>query len=255
MAEFYLEPKVLETLDSELPSRVDKLRRIMQEHVASIGDHHHHQLEMPVDREIEWFLLDRKLDVDAAALKLKEVCAWRASTRGVSAEAVEVQRSLQKAYIHNHVDAAGRKVLVIRAARHFKPRSHEEVLAAQRVMQTLIDDAVAELEAQNHKSSRGESDENSVQSECVLGIMDLRGFRLPNADPKLANFLVDCFFKYYPKRMNEMLLVDAPFVFRPTWLIVKPVLGKYSSIVRFISADKVGSYFPSGTPLPPDFHN
>jgi len=204
------------------------------------------QLEMPSDHELEWFLLDSDLDVNAAAQKLQAACQWRAQLRSACPQHVAAQRAAEKAFIHSHPDADGRKVLVIRAGRHTKPSSQDEILAAQHLMQQLLDGAVAELEAERRLGS--------ASSECMLGIMDLRGFGLSNADPNLAEFFADCFFKYYPKRINEMLLIDVPLMFRPTLQhLVKPVLGKYSSIVRSISAKQVADYFPAATPLPSGF--
>ena len=40
-----------------------------------------------------------------------------------------------------------------------------------------------------------------------------------------------------------MLIVDSPFIFRPVWLAIKPALGKYSSLVRFVSAEEGKEYF------------
>jgi hypothetical protein len=38
-----------------------------------------------------------------------------------------------------------------------------------------------------------------------------------------AALQVDVFFVYYPKRLSQVLLVDAPWVFRPGWEMVRPV--------------------------------
>ena len=42
----------------------------------------------------------------------------------------------------------------------------------------------------------------------------------------------------------KVLFIEAPFVFRPVWALVKPLLGKYSSLVRFVSLDEANEYFP-----------
>lgn len=101
----------------------------------------------------------------------------------------------------------------------------------------------------------------------ILGIFDLRGFTSKNGDLKFVKFLVrfacwtagctspqqqgtvvaarrwdfdvsslvpqiDVFFNYYPKRLGEVLFVDAPFIFQPGWNMVKPLLKSYASLVR-----------------------
>lgn len=36
--------------------------------------------------------------------------------------------------------------------------------------------------------------------EQIMGIFDLRGFELKNADLQFAGFLIEAFFEYYPRR-------------------------------------------------------
>uniref|UniRef100_A0A1D2A6B2 CRAL-TRIO domain-containing protein n=1 Tax=Auxenochlorella protothecoides TaxID=3075 RepID=A0A1D2A6B2_AUXPR len=84
--------------------------------------------------------------------------------------------------------------------------------------------------------------------ECVLGIFDLKGFSLQNADLGFARFLVDALFTYYPRRLGQAVLVDPPWAFQPGWSVVKPWLGKYGDLVRVCSARQVGvEYFQPGT--------
>lgn len=44
----------------------------------------------------------------------------------------------------------------------------------------------------------------------------------------------DAFYYYYPKRLSEVLFVDAPFIFKPVWQIIKPLLKSYASLVRIL---------------------
>ena len=37
--------------------------------------------------------------------------------------------------------------------------------------------------------------------------------------------------------------VPAPLLFQPLWQVVKPLLGKYASLVQFVSADEAAGYF------------
>ena len=53
-------------------------------------------------------------------------------------------------------------------------------------------------------------------------------------------------FDYYPKRISQVLLVDAPLAFQPMWQVVKPLLGKYAGLVRFVKAAEVARYFAPG---------
>lgn len=59
------------------------------------------------------------------------------------------------------------------------------------------------------------------------------------------------FYHYYPRRLGQVLFVDAPFVFKPIWQLAKPLLKSYASLVSiihcsrtFIVAKGHFTYFP-----------
>jgi hypothetical protein len=52
-------------------------------------------------------------------------------------------------------------------------------------------------------------------------------------------------FDIYPKRIGQVLLVGAPLLFQPLWAVVKPLLGKYASLVEFVSVQQAQQYFGS----------
>lgn len=56
---------------------------------------------------------------------------------------------------------------------------------------------------------------------------------------------IDVFYYYYPKRIGQVLFVDAPYVFQPIWQLVKPLLKSYASLVTML---------PSVAFLIPKFH-
>jgi hypothetical protein len=64
---------------------------------------------------------------------------------------------------------------------------------------------------------------------------------------------VDVFFLYYPKRLGQVLFVDAPWGFRPGWELVKPWLQKYAALVRFVSVRELREEFFTPETLPEDF--
>jgi hypothetical protein len=49
-----------------------------------------------------------------------------------------------------------------------------------------------------------------------------------------CDFQIDVFYYYYPKRLGQVLFVDAPFVFQPLWQLVKPLLKQYASLVSTV---------------------
>ena len=87
--------------------------------------------------------------------------------------------------------------------------------------------------------------------ETVIGVFDLDGFGLSNADFAFVRFLIQAFFFYYPKRAGEVLMVDAPWAFMPPYELLKPLLGKYADLIRFVSREEAREYFSPGD-APPD---
>ncbi len=212
-----------------------------------------------------WFLRDRKLDVAEAADKLARMMEWRRRfmPRQLTAADVAAEAATGKAYLHEHADANGRPVIIVRAARH---RTGARPLDDScRLCAYLLEAAMAEL---------------PPGGETILGIFDLRDFGPGNADLGFVRFLVrvsvllacmhaclllaqhshaacnlqvDAFFLYYPKRLGQVLFVDAPWAFKPGWEVVKPWLKKYAALVRFVSREEVRrEYFKPGT-CPADF--
>jgi CRAL/TRIO domain len=85
----------------------------------------------------------------------------------------------------------------------------------------------------------------------VMGIFDLSGFGAANADFGFVKFLIQCFFFYYPKRAGEVLMVDVPWAFMPPYNMMKPLLGKYAQLIKFVSQGEAVEYFRPGE-APPD---
>ncbi|KAB2609315.1 motile sperm domain-containing protein 2 [Pyrus ussuriensis x Pyrus communis] len=92
-------------------------------------------------------------------------------------------------------------------------------------------------------------------SEEILGIFDLRGFGRENADLDFITFLFDVFYYYYPKRLGEVLFMEAPFIFKPIWQLAKPLLKSYSSLVRFCSVETVRKEYFTEVTVPAKFRD
>jgi hypothetical protein len=82
--------------------------------------------------------------------------------------------------------------------------------------------------------------------DTVIGIFDVAGFGLGNADLTFVHFLIEAFFFYYPKRAGEVLMVDAPWAFMPPFEMMRPLLGKYGELIRFVPRREALSYFRPG---------
>ncbi|KAK7330514.1 hypothetical protein VNO77_24709 [Canavalia gladiata] len=189
---------------------------------------------------ILWFLKDRRFSVEEAVSKLTKAIKWRQDfeVSKLTEETVQVVAKTGKAYVHDFLDINGRPVLVVVASKHF-PEAQEPA-DDERLCVFLIEKALSKLPA---------------GKEQILGIVDLRGFGTENADLKYLTFLFDVFYYYYPKRLSQVLFVDAPFVFKPIWQLVKPLLKSYASLVRFCSADTVRKEYFTEETLPPCFRD
>ena len=80
---------------------------------------------MPDTSVQQWFLRDRKLDVNEAADKLVRMMEWRRAfmPRPLTGADVAEEAASGKAYLHDHKDINGRPVIIVRARRHITGES------------------------------------------------------------------------------------------------------------------------------------
>jgi len=115
----------------------------------------------------------------------------------------------------------------------------------------MIEEAISRLPppSTRHGSPQQQEQEQEQDQEQILGLFDLRGFKMPeNADFQFAFFLIEAFFELYPRRVGQVLFVDAPWVFLPAWEVVKPLMRKYAALVQFVSVKEAREgYFEPGS--------
>ncbi|XP_030458370.1 phosphatidylinositol transfer protein CSR1 [Syzygium oleosum] len=187
---------------------------------------------------IYWFLKDRKFVVEDAVAKLTKAIKWRQEFKvsELTEESVKSIAETGKAYVHDFFDVNDRPVLVVVASKHFP--AVQDPVENEKLCVFLIEKALSKL---------------PDGKEEILGIFDLRGFGTENADLKFLTFVFHVFYYYYPKRLGQVLFVDAPFVFKPIWQLAKPLLKSYASLVRFCSVETVSiEYFTEET-VPANF--
>mmetsp|Transcript_11351 Transcript_11351/g.29101 ORF Transcript_11351/g.29101 Transcript_11351/m.29101 type:complete len:308 (-) Transcript_11351:233-1156(-) len=187
----------------------------------------------------KWFLRDRKFDVEETVEKLQGMLRWRSEFRvdAITDAMIAAEAATGKAELWRHCDVNGQPVVLVRVDKH---------VTGKVPLDESIRLCVAILE---------EAESQAVESgvETILGIFDLKAFNSSNADFGFAKFLVDAFFTYYPKRLSQVLFVDAPWIFQPAWAVVKPWLGKYAALVKFVSAAEVCSEYFAAETCPADF--
>ncbi|XP_021650683.2 CRAL-TRIO domain-containing protein C3H8.02 isoform X3 [Hevea brasiliensis] len=153
-------------------------------------------------------------------------------------ESVKSVADTGKAYVHDFLDVYDRPVLVVVASKHF-PGVHEPV-ENEKLCVFLVEKALAKLPAGKDE---------------ILGVFDLRGFGTGNADLKFLTFVFDVFYYYYPRRLGEVLFVDAPFIFKPFWQLAKPLIKSYASLVRFCSVDTIRKEYFTEETVPANFRD
>lgn len=193
---------------------------------------------LPSDDMMRWFLRDRYFNAEDAAAKINRYLEWRKKTLPpvLDFDSIATEHGSGKAFVHTHKDRFGRPVVIVRTKLH---RTGEYPLAdSKRLCAFTIEQAISEM---------------ADGGEQFLGIFDLRGFSLSNADFDFAKFMIDAFFNYYPRRVGQILFVDAPWIFRPAWDATKPLMRKYAAMVSFVKKEELArDYFTPDT-LPPDF--
>ncbi|XP_076902697.1 CRAL-TRIO domain-containing protein C3H8.02-like [Bidens hawaiensis] len=189
---------------------------------------------------ILWFLKDRKFSIDDAIAKLTKTIKWRREfgVSEITEESLKRVAATGKSYLHDSLDVNGRPVLIVVPSKHIPDefdRSEDERLCV-----FMLEKALSRL---------------PDGKEEILGIFDLRGFGLKNSDLKFLTFLFDVLYYYYPRRLGQVLFVEAPFVFQPIWQLAKPLVKHYASLVRFCSADDVRKEYFTESTLPASFRH
>jgi hypothetical protein len=77
-------------------------------------------------------------------------------------------------------------------------------------------------------------DSESSSVETVVTVFDLDGFNTDSFDLDFLRFFAQAIFDYFPKRVSQVLLVDAPMFFKPMWSTARPLLGTYGDIAKFV---------------------
>jgi hypothetical protein len=180
-----------------------------------------------------WFLRDRKLDADAASAKLINFLRWRKELGAITDEDVRSSLEQGAAYVHPHLDKEGRACIVVEVAKHVIKDRDLEISKKHAVR--AVEQCLEMMEAAPNGS------------ESIYAVWDMQGFSGANADLDLAKFcILDVFREYYPKRLSQVAAIDSPWTFKPVWTILKPLIGKYSSVVQFVTAKEVIENFNPG---------
>ena len=185
---------------------------------------------------VTWFLRDRKLDADKARAKTTAYLTWRANEGfdDLYVPEVDEEAATGKAVLLTERDACGRSVVYVTLTKH--EVETRDLSRTCRLCVRLVDEALERSRA-----------EGEGAPETLMCVFDLRGFTMKNADIDFVKFFIKCIFDYFPKRVSQVLIVDAPWVFKPVWAVIKPLMGKYASLVRQVKVEEAKEYFADGS--------
>ena len=204
---------------------------------------------------LAWFLRDRKLDADKALEKCVKYLEWR-SRDGYDVRAlredpgVNEEAATGKAVLLPELDAFERPVIYVTLTKH--ETETRELARTCKLCVRLVDEALERMgygydDATSTTAAAAAPQTSSPQT--LLCVFDLRGFTMKNADIEFVKFFIKCIFDYFPKRISQVLLIEPPWVFTPVWQIIKPLMGKYASLVRQVKASDAAAYFKEDSTL------
>ncbi|XP_028784033.1 uncharacterized protein LOC114740078 isoform X2 [Neltuma alba] len=127
-----------------------------------------------------------------------------------------------------------------------------------------VDEAVSKLTKAikwRHEFGVSELSEEAVKAVAQTGKACVHDF--PDVDGRPVLLVVgskhiplfDAFYYYYPRRVAQVLFVDAPLIFKPIWQMAKPLLKSYASLVKFCSAETVRKEYFTPETLPASFRD
>jgi len=185
------------------------------------------------DETAIWFFRDRRMDAAAAASKLEKFLRWRKELGELTPDVIAQSVSAGAAYVHPHLDKEGRAVIVVEISKHVISKRDIEV--AQKHAVWAVEECIKKMN--NTPNSSG----------AIYAVWDMKDFGGANADLDLARYcILDVFREYYPKRLSQVAAIDSPWAFKPVWALLKPIIGKYSSVVQFCKLEEVIANFNEG---------
>jgi len=174
------------------------------------------------------FLRAWKGDLAGAVSGIENYLEWRKTVRpaNITPEDVRVELASRKGYPHG-LDRCGRPVLWAFAARHDKhTRDAEETVKL--ILYCL------------EKTIRN-GEENGAEQVCL--VFDLSGFSSKSMDYEVTKRLFLLLANYYPERLGQVLLLNAPSVFGAFWRIIRPYIDPVTfEKIQFVSKEALREF-------------
>lgn len=183
------------------------------------------------------FLVARDGDFDAATGMLRAYAKWRKRVRPseIAAADVPTEVAARKAFAHG-VDRAQRGVIWAFAARHDK--AHRDISTTMKYITFCMEGGIRIAEAHG--------------TETVCLVLDLTGFSMKTMDYRLWKRLTAMLNSYYPERLGQVLICDAPALFTGFWCVAKLWIGAATvQKVHFVSLPSLSQHIDPAM-LPPE---
>jgi len=174
------------------------------------------------------FLKARKGNAEAARRAIDKYVSWRRKCRPgeMTVDQVKCEMAKRKGYQHG-TDREGRPIIWAFAARHDK---------WDRDLEELSRMAVFVME-----SSLRTAEQNGLQHVCV--VFNLAGFNFKCMDYEFVKRLIFILGSYYPERLGQVLMWNAPAVFNIFWKIIRPWIDPVTvKKIQFVEADSLEGY-------------
>lgn len=183
------------------------------------------------------FLSARKGDVAAAQDMLAKCAEWREQTRPgeITEDRVKTELAKQKCCVQGF-DQTGRPIVWVFVSRHDKADRDIEELT--RLLLLTMEASIKKAEERGH--------------EQVCVVFDLAGFGVKCMDFEFVRRLINLLANYYPERLGQVLLWNAPSLFNWFWRIVHPWIDpRTAEKIDFLGGAELGlrvdeAMMPSG---------
>lgn len=174
------------------------------------------------------FLTAYKGDIDGATEGLQRYVQWRKEMRpaDITVEDIKVELATRKGYVAG-LDRRGQPILWAFAGRHDK--NIRDVDETERLILFSMERAV----------KLG----NSSGSEKICLVFDLSGFGPKSMDYEIVKRLFLILARFYPERLGQVLLCDAPSVFSVFWRVISPYIDPVTfQKIKFVRKGELSEF-------------
>jgi hypothetical protein len=214
--------------EEKVLARTEALRELIAEHYAAqvkAGEMESADVPTPGDAELRRFLRARKYKPPKSLQLFIQERAWRRENHidqiTAAVDAGEMAYQYIAPHRHHNFDRLGRPVYIektglVRMQNLLKHRSANDcvwrhVRSVEQILHRMRESTAADLGGHGH----------AVEQQVV--IMDLKGLSFKIDFTALGVFkrTIDIDQKYYPERLGKLFMINAPWIFKSYWAVIK----------------------------------